>query len=209
MSVDTVMIECDLKERGITNDILDVLSAFPLFVQTIRDGDKEIGPRLLENLIVLFKSADVANSDLRILGSAAPDLFYKQIALLEMMDEHTRNFCKVLVEFLFDRLLARGVKSFYILDNNIREDRFLALVELTKLAGFSVISPCLNSPDKTSLVKLIKSEMAQSHHIFYIEPNSDYNYLETVKTLAKNSGYVVTFRYAVPSEPCVEILSFG
>ena len=209
MFTDAVTIECDLKESNIPNDILDILSAFHAFVQKIRGGDEEIGPRLLENLMVLFKRADVANSDLRILGSTAPDLFYKQIAALEMMDKNTRDFCKVLVRFLFDQLLASGVKSFYILDNNIREDRFLALVELTKLAGFSVISPCSNSPDKISLIKLIESEMAQSHHIFYIEPNSDYNYLEIVKTLARSSDYVVTFRYADPSEPCVEILSFG
>ena len=83
----------------------------------MRDGDQEIGPALFESLIRRFHKADFENLDLRLLGAYAPDLLYIRIAELTIVDEFTCDFCRILVNLLFDQLRARGVNSSYILDN--------------------------------------------------------------------------------------------
>ena len=175
----------------------------------MREGDQEIGPMALEDLIRLFQRADREKLDLRLLGAFAADLFYSRIVALEMMDDHTRDFCRVVVSLLFDQLRVRGVKAFYILDNQIPEERFAAVTELATIAGLHVISPQLNSHSESEIVQMINCQMTLRRHILYVEPDAKFNYLDKIKALAKHSDYVVAFRNQAPSVFLVEILSLG
>jgi hypothetical protein len=205
-----VLIPVDLRSESLEADLLDVLAGLPLFVQKMREGDQEVGPTLFANLIRLLGKADREKSDLRILGAFAPDMFYRRIIALESMDGHTRDFCKGTASLLFDQLRARGVMAFYILDNEIREDRFAALIELAETAGLHVISPRgLDSLSEPEVVQAINCQMTLRRHILYVEPDSSVNHLDRIKALAKDSDYVASFRNEAPSVPLIEIISLG
>jgi hypothetical protein len=203
------LIPVDLREESLGANLLDAIAGLPLFAQKMREGDQGIGPMLFGDLIGLFQRADREQADLRLLGALAPDMFYKRVVELELMDGHTRDFCKVIVGLFFDQLRVRGVMAFYILDNEIRADRFAALTELAEAASLQVIRPQLDSDSESKVVETIKAQMTLRRHILYVEPDASVNYLDTIQALAIDSDYVVAFRNQAPSVSHIEILSLG
>jgi len=67
-------------------------------------------------------------------------------------------------QLLLDQLRVRGVSSFYILDNSIREDRFDALVKIFSDAGYSVISPNLDGASEAEVLDRIDSAQVLRKH---------------------------------------------
>ena len=137
------MIPVDLESDSLTADLLDCIAGFPLFVDAMRNAEDgaEISMRLVDELLRRFSEADETRLDLSLVGSAAPDLLYIQIMGLICFDDWTLRYTRFAPRVLFDELRKRGVCSFYILDNAIRDDRFRALVEIFREAGFAVHSP--------------------------------------------------------------------
>jgi hypothetical protein len=205
------VIPVDLKSKSLAADLLDCISGFPLFAGVIstQGGDEDISVRLVENLIQMFREADQTDEDLRLLGSAAPDLLYVRIMDLKVLDDLTLRYTRLVPRLLFDQLRVRGVCIFYILDNTIRADRFKALVKIFTEAGFTVLSPGIDGASLEALIHRIDACQTLHNHIVYVEPDATVNYLEAIRTMPKSSYYTVTFRSQAPVSPMVEILQLS
>jgi hypothetical protein len=126
MNQEPFLVGVDLKSKSTAADLLDCIAGFPLFVDGLRAngaGD-ECTTALIADLINLFRNADERNEDIRLVGALAPDLLYIRTSELQIFDRWTRVYAAMVPQLLLDQLRVRGISSFYILDNSIREDRF-------------------------------------------------------------------------------------
>jgi hypothetical protein len=205
------VIPVDLKSKSLAADLLDCISGFPLFVDAIREegGDEDMPVRLVEGLVQTFQRADQSHEDLRLLGSAAPDLLYVRIIALKTLDDSTLRYTRLVLRLLFDQLRVRGVCIFYILDNMIPANRFKALVEIFTEAGFTVHSPAIDGASLEALVARIDACQTLHHHIVYVEPDAAVNYLEAIRTIPKRAYYTVTLRNQAPDSAMVQILQLS
>jgi hypothetical protein len=208
MRTEPVQIGVDLGSRSLAADLLDSIAGFPLFVEELRaNGEQEkVTSAMIDDLIRLFRQADDSGEDLSVLGAFVPDLLYIRISELEMMDQWTRVYTRVVPHLLLDQLRVRGICSFYILDNSIREDRFDALIKLFGDAGFSVISPNIDGIDEAEALQRIEYGQALRNHILYVERDATVNYLDSIRNFKKMPWYTVAFRNQAPTVNAMEFL---
>lgn len=105
-----------------------------------------------------------------------------------------------------DELRRGGIRSFFVLDNALRDDRFAAFVQLFGLAGYSVTSPHLHGLEWEGLEARMRADLVERRCIAYAEKDATVNHLEAVKALAVASGYAAALRNLGPETPEVEIL---
>ncbi len=158
------------------------------------------------DIIDCFEDIDFSGRRARLLGILAPDVFYQGIARIEILDRYTRIHVRTAIRFYFDELRSRGIRSFYVLDNSLRDDRFATFVELFGLAGFAVISPHVQGTDWSGLETCLRANLAAHRHIAYVEKDATVNHLDLVKALAARSDCAAAFRHLAPEKPDVEIL---
>jgi hypothetical protein len=211
MKQEPLRLDVNLKSGSLTADLLDCISAFSLFVDELRadGGTDKCTPDLIADLATLFGKADECHEDLSLLGAFLPDLLYTRVSELRMFDRWTRLYAEIVPHFLLDQLRVRGICSFYILDNSIREDRFDALVKIFSDAGYVVISPNLDTAGKAELLNRIQSAQGLRRHILYVERDASVDYLEAVRGLRKAPGYTVSFRNLAPAVGSMEILQLA
>ncbi len=211
MNQEPFLVGVDLKSKSTAADLLDCIAGFPLFVEGLRAngaGD-ECTTALIADLINLFRNADERHEDLRLLGGLAPDLLYIRTSELQIFDRWARVYAAMVPQLLLDQLRVRGVSSFYILDNSIREDRFDALLKVFSDAGYSVISPNLDGASKAEVLDRIDSAQVLRKHILYVERDASVNYLDAVRGIQKRPWYTVAFRNQAPALNSVEILQLS
>lgn len=164
---------------------------------------------LIADLINLFRNADEHGEDLRVLGALVPDLLYIRTSELQIFDRWTRVYTAMVPQLLLDQLRVRGVSSFYVLDNSIREDRFDAVVKIFSDVGYSVISPNLDGASEDEVLDRIDSAQVLRKHILYVERDASVNYLDAVRGIQKRPWYTVGFRNQAPTLNSVEILQLA
>ncbi len=211
MSDHAERIGIDLTTRSLEVDLLDCIAGFPLFVDELRSKAKgeTCTAALIEGLTELFQKADDCGEDLRLLGAFAPDLLYIRISALEVFDEWTRVYTRMVPNLLLDQLRVRGISSFYILDNSIRQDRFDALVKVFADAGFLIVSPNIDGGDQTVVLEHIEYAQALRKHILYVERDATVNYLDAVRSCKKRPWYTVAFRNQAPTVSAVDVLKLS
>jgi len=211
MNQEPVLVGVDLKTKSTTADLLDCVAGFPLFIDGIRKNEAtdEATRLAITDLINLFRTVDEQGEDVRLLGALAPDLLYIRISELRDFDRWARVYAAMAPQLLFDQLRVRGVSSFYILDNAIREDRFDALVKLFTDAGFLVVSPNLDGATKIEMLDRIDGAQILRKHILYVERDASVNYLDAVRGMPKRACYTVAFRNQAPTVNSVEILQLA
>jgi hypothetical protein len=128
---------------------------------------------------------------------------------LHDFDRWTRIYIRMVPQLLLDQLRVRGICSFYILDNSIREDRFDAMVKIFSDAGYSVISPNLDGATETDVLNRIDAAQILRKHILYVERDASVNYLAAVSGVPKRPWYTVAFRNQAPTVNSVDILQLA
>ncbi|HVO48912.1 MAG TPA: hypothetical protein VMT29_21525, partial [Steroidobacteraceae bacterium] len=113
------------------------------------------------------------------------DLLYRHIANLTVMDRYTKSYFTRVVRYFFMQLSGRNIRTFYILDNAIRDDRLAAVLTLFDQAGISTATPRRDGKEWPSLSARIRERMENIGHVAYIEPDGEVNHLEAAKTLAR------------------------
>ena len=208
---ETLTVKFDFSGSSVQADCLDVLVAFPRFVEEMRrTHDESKFPEIVTaDVIEAFARLDAASGESRGVAAVATDHFYREIAKLSMLDRYTRAYVSKPIRQLFRELSARRMVTLYILDNTLREDRFKCAVELLESAGVSVVSPRIHGPDWSSLSARVRLSIANSLHVAYIEPDADVNFIEDAKALARELPCVATFRNLAPEEPACALLNFG
>lgn len=201
----------DFSAPSAEGDCLDCLVAMPVAVDKMRaNSDTAHIPgsmmaRTRDAFAAVGRSKD---NDLRLVASAAQDLLYRYVAQLTIMDKYTRFYVNEVVRYFFMQLSAHGVRTFYILDNALREDRFKAVLEIFGLAGISTTTPRRDGKDWNALQQRLRATLEAVGHVAYIEPDNEVNYLDAAQILAKQSVCVSTFRYRTPEDSQLEVVAF-
>jgi hypothetical protein len=208
--METTLIPVDLRGPSAEADCLDCLVALPVAVDRMRaaPNDPEISNSMIEHTRDAFRAlGSEPRQNLFVMASAAQDRLYRHIAELTMMDRYTRYYFKNVVGHFFMQLCERNVRTFYVLDNAIRDDRLAGLLELFGLAGISTTTPRRDGKEWAPLATRMRNQVETAGHVAYIEPDGEVNYIEAAKALARDVGCVATFRNLAPDNPQIELLS--
>jgi len=188
----------------------DSIELMSMYIAKMRaDDDLDTIP----NMLVRFNdsacsSKDISKDQLRQLAVYATDYIYRFSSKLEMRDKYTDVYFTKVIAKLLKSLQEKGIEIFYILDNELRGDRFELAVDLYGLSDAAVVSPydgkgILNFEE---VERRLKSHMAHGKNIVYIEKDASVNYMEQVMKMATESRYIGVFRNYAPVSNCLKIL---
>lgn len=207
----SVLIRMDMRGPSRATDCLDAVVAFPVAVEQMRgaNDDTSLIKQMIAGTRVAFGSLEATDKEgLLFVAAAAQDLLYRYIAQITVLDRHTRAYCSHVVRFFFERLTRHHVRTFYILDNALREDRFQATLELFGLSGIATVTPRRDGLAWPTLTSKLRGGMNAFGHVAYIEPDAAVNHLDSVKRVAVENPCVATFRNLAPDDPEHEIINF-
>ena len=207
----SALFNVDLRGPSPVADCLDGLVAFPATVDRIRatPDDYDFPAAMLSGTQVAFDTLDSSGRDgLLFVATAAQDQLCRHIFNLTVLDRYTRAYCSMVIHSLFEQLSERHVRTFYILDNAIRDDRLAALLELFELAGIATTTPRRDGTEWAILSTRLRTTLNTVGHIAYIEPDAQVNHIEAALALARESACVATFRNLGPDDPQYEIITF-
>ena len=120
----SALIRMDMRGPSRAADCFDGVVAFPAAVEQMRAaGDAYDFPQtMIAGTRVAFESLDSTDRDgLLFVAAAAQDLLYQHVMQLTIMDSYTRAYCSLAVRYFFEQLSERRIRTFYILDNTLRE----------------------------------------------------------------------------------------
>ncbi|MDA3876581.1 MAG: hypothetical protein PF483_05790 [Halothiobacillus sp.] len=205
------LIRMDMRGSSHAEECLDCVVAFPAAVEQMRvemDGGDHAETMLRRTTAAfgLFEQTD--REGLLFAAAAAQDLLYRYITQLSILDRYTCKYCSLNVRYFFEQLSKRGVRTFYILDNTLREDRFQALLQLFELSGIGITTPRRDGTAWEALEIRLRAELDTTGHIAYIEPDDLVNHIDVAKKLAKELQCVATFRNLAPDNSEHEIINF-
>ncbi|HEX3912874.1 MAG TPA: hypothetical protein VHW71_05155 [Steroidobacteraceae bacterium] len=203
---ETILV--DYRGASTEADCLDCLVALPAAIETLRvSGTPDTANAIINHTGESFKALDLRpRSNAYMLAGGAQDLLYRHIAVLTIMDEHTRYYFNSAVRYFFEQLTERKIRTIYILDNALRDDRFASLLELFDLAGIATTTPKRDAKDWPDLARRIQEHIESVGHVAYIESDAEVNYIERAKTLARGSDCVATFRNLGPEDSRIQLL---
>lgn len=123
--------------------ITDIIDNIDLYLTEMRkkDDKKEL-PKQLNNYIwSFFRDVNPEKEKLKSLAVFLADHTYRYAANVMLTDDYTSIYFASVITELWDTIQARGVDMFYILDNEIREDRLMLTIQLFALSGVAVVTP--------------------------------------------------------------------
>ncbi len=206
-----------IQENLRPSKISDIVLRMGEYLSAMRSMENEDAVRFIDFLDNYtrdyFQNSVLDELELKKVLIELADLTYLMAVNLNEKDIHTNGYFGIVVNRLFWELQQRNILAFFVVDNNLRDDRFKMVVELVGSAGFSIIYPYsvdnLQFSDKYTLLpildyksveKKIDESKSQKKHIFYIEKDTSINYLNNVLALAEEfqSKYVCVFRNKAP-----------
>ncbi|GEM_PF-5847598 len=207
----STLIHMDMRGPSRPADCFDCIVAFPTAVEKMRamGGGFDLMQDMLSGAQAAFgelKSSD--KNGLLFVASASQDLLYRYIAQLTILDEYTRVYCSSVVRYFFRQLSKHHIRTFYILDNTLREDRFQAILELFELAGIVVVTPRRDGVTWKDLAARLRDGLRNEGHVAYIEPDAQVNHLDAARQFAKELLCIATFRNLAPDDPEHSIINF-
>jgi hypothetical protein len=144
----------------------------------------------------------------KMLVSFVDELYIKTMEMPQRDVFTDLYFCNI-ISHLFLQFEKKQIFAFFILDNELRDDRFKLAFELFGDAGFSTIAPysfdslehsdeytTLPTLEYKKLEKQIDKAKADARHIFYLEKDDSVDHLTKVLAIAEEfqSEYVCIFR---------------
>jgi hypothetical protein len=123
--------------------ITDLIDKIDVYLDEMRKkDDKEELPKQLTGYIWnFFRDTNPDKEELTSLAIFIVDHTYRYSASATQVDDYTKIYFASVITELWDAIQSRGVDVFYILDNALREDRFLLTIQLFALSGIAVVSP--------------------------------------------------------------------
>lgn len=188
----------------------DLIDNLEVYIAEMRETeDMETIPKWLKQYAWnYFRDVSMDKKDLQRMAVFVVDRTYRIISNdMTMMDNYTKSYFASVMPYLWDALQNRGIDTFYIVDNEIKEDRFHVVTELFRFTGMGVVTPYGEDGNLEYEVvkKQIKDYMGPVRNIMYIEKDASINYLDRVKDIAKESKYLCIFRNHATDDPNVEV----
>ena len=193
-------------------DCMDCLVAMSVAVDRLRAGSIDVTAveALVAHTQAAFRKLDEGdNGRLLLVAAAADDCLYRFVAQLTVLDAHTRFYISMAIGSFYAQLSQRKVRTFYVLDNALRDDRLEAVLELFELAGIAAVTPRRDGLDWTELADGIQGRLSVTGHVAYIEPDAQVNHIASALELGRRSGTVATFRNQPPDDPNYQILALS
>lgn len=207
----SALIRMDMRGPSRAAECFDCVVAFPAAVELMRaaSDDADFPETAIAGTRVAFQSLVSTDRDgLLWIAAAAQDLLYRHIVQITMLDQYTRAYCSLVIRHFFEQLSERRIRTFYILDNTLRADRFAATLELFDLSGIATTTPSRDGLSWPSIATRIRAGLDAVGHVAYIEPDSVVNHLDAARQLACKIPCVATFRNLAPDDPRHDILNF-
>lgn len=191
----------------LSSDSIELMEVYIAYMRVHKDFDTV--PDMLNRFNdQMFVGKGTSMDQLRQLAVYATDKIYRIAAELEVYDVFTEVYFKKVIAKFMKALQDKGIEIFYILDNEIREDRFKLTVKLYEMSGVTVVTPDISDKMLSfdEVEERLKSPMAHGRNIVYIEKDASVNYMEKVMRIATESRYIGIFRNHAPSISHVKIL---
>lgn len=171
--------------------------------------DNSVSDSLVEYAASFFADVPATEQQLRALAVMFVDRIYRYAAELSIKDAAVTAYFANVTRYVLDFIAGRGLRVFYILDNQIRQDRFELTMDLMFSSGVSAVAPyrvdgsCMQSAD---VLRALQIELLAARHVAYIEKDASVNHLQPVTELACSTARLVIFRNQAPTSPAVEII---
>lgn len=197
-------------------NISDIIFRLDEYIDSMREHRQEarVFMDFLEQYIKNYFNRPILDElELKKTAVEIVDEMYIRITNILTRDIHTNAYFGIIVNRLFNELEKRNIFLFYVLDNQIRDDRFKLTVESFGVSHFTTIYPYvveklehgngytqLPSKDFREIRKEIDDAIDQKKHICYIEKDSSVNYLKNVLAIAEEhqNEYLCIFRNQAP-----------
>jgi len=205
----SALFRIDMTEPSGPSGCFDCVVGFHGFIDEMRDReDKQSIPEIaVAATEVAFEALAVSDrSGLVLVASGSQDHLYRQIMQLTILDEYTRTYCATAIRCFFDELKKQGIRTLYILDNELREDRFQCVLELFQTCGIVVTTPRYDGAELPKLIEKLSLSLDHVGHAAYIEPDATVNHLDSIKNFASEVTCVASFRNRAPDDPSLEIV---
>lgn len=121
-------------------DLIDNIDEY-LEEMRINSDIKAIPNELNEYMWMYFRDINPDKEKIKLLAVFLIDHIYRYAADLDKLDNYTQIYFGTVITKLWDTIQSRGIDTFYILDNEIRDDRFHLTVQLFALSGIAVVFP--------------------------------------------------------------------
>ena len=210
-SQESALNRIDMRGPSRAADCFDCVVAFPAAVEQMRveDDDSSITRDMVAGTRAAFEALKGTDKEeLLFVAAAAQDLLYRYVMQLTVLDRHTRAYCSDVIRHFFEGLTRHRIRTFYVLDNALREDRLQATLELFELSGITTVTPGRDGLVWANLASRLRAGMNACGHVAYIEPDSAVNHLDAARQLAGEAPCVATFRNLAPDNPEHEIINF-
>ena len=191
----------------LASDGIELMEVYIAYMRAHKDFDTV--PDMMNRFNdLIFDGKDMSLDQLRQLAVYTIDKIYRIAAEMEEYDSYTAVYFKRVIARLLQSFQNKGIEVFYILDNEIRGDRYKLTLKLYELSGATVVTPYIS--DKTlsfeEVEERFRSPMAHGRNIVYIEKDASVNYIEKVMKIAAESKYIGIFRNYKPSVSYLKIL---
>lgn len=189
------------------DEILDMMRQLPV------NESSEVISRLNKFIRLYFDECNLDEPQLRQFASAMVDQMYIEIMRLNQRDIYTDGYFGIVVNDLFFNLAQRNIHIFYVLDNQLRDDRFKMVVELFKAGHFSVVHPYaakelyygdgytrLPILDYKTVENQIINSLELNKNVFYVEKDDSVNYLNDIPNIPNKyrNEYIYLLRNESP-----------
>lgn len=194
----------EFRVPGRITDLAEYASDYIVFMRAVPENS--VCDVLVEYARDYFRDVKPDPRALRALAAMVVDRMYRHAMTLVTRGPEDSLYYARVFRYLLDVLAFRGVRTFYILDNTIRFDRFNLLMTLFMHAGVSVVTPygTEGALPLEAVVEQIDIELFAGRHLAYVEMDATVNYLDAVKAKAQTTTSVVFFRNRAPDDPHVE-----
>src|ERR1017187_10665351 len=134
-------------------------------------NDTEIPNSMIQRTLEAFSALESQPRQSALMVAAgSQDLLYRHIASLTVMDHYTFAYFIQVVRYFFMHLSGREVRTLYVLDNALRDDRFAVLLKLVHVGGISTVTPRRDGLDWSFLSARIRDRLMELGHVAFIEP---------------------------------------
>lgn len=124
-------------------NLVDLIDKIDIYLEKMRINKDmtEIPKKLSGYRWFYFRDVNPDKETLKGMALYLVDHMYRYISYARAVDDYTRIYFATVFGELWETIQSRGVDVFYILDNELQEDRFMLTVQLFALSGFAIVTP--------------------------------------------------------------------
>jgi hypothetical protein len=194
----------ELRQPRRLTDLAEYAAEYITFMRAVPENS--VCDVLVEYARDYIRDVKPGAQQLRTLAAMVIDRMYRHAATLVTSGSEDRLYYAKVYGYLLDVLAFRGVRVFYVLDNEMRLDRFHLAMTLFMAAGVSVVTPYTVSDGPLPLAAVLEQldiELFAGRHVVYIEMDATVNYLDPVMAKARTTESLAFLRNRAPEDPQV------